>query len=452
MYYDTVIIQYIYTIVSIITDICICHRLERNNYKMSSLDRMDLEYYTYLNSTIIISNGVELRPWETSLYIQDDTEQPPVTERISDNIDFLESLSELTINNSSITEVPDELLYLTNLEKLDLSENDIIRVPLNLGELCNIINLDFSSNSIKELPESMSRMVALEELNLSCNQLINISIDYSSLTNLQSLKCTDNYIIVFPETNVDNDIEYIDLSNNLISSIPPSIENFCWLTYLNLNSNIIQEFPIHIVSLVCITTLFLDDNCIRVLPPQIGEFVGLKNLHIESNYIEIIPPEIGKLHSLEVLNLKNNNIKCIPDELKMLKNTRRFINLSNNPIDTLPVSLVGLTMTRIHLRNTRITSVPFVYLRHPYHKWYIDYGVRLEPFDFTHRRFIRLTPSELRKELVTLFIIMKLRDIPIEISDIIAEIIIRGIVDPVEQAKRYRNRERHESFDIIPYT
>ena len=74
---------------------------------------------------------------------------------------------------------------------------------------------------------------------------------------------------------------------------------------------------------ICIN---LSEMLITELPPEIGMFPDLLYLNLSFNSLTILPPEIGlqcfsgALTKLKILNLSHNSLKLIPREIGLLVN------------------------------------------------------------------------------------------------------------------------------------
>ncbi|XP_016662385.1 leucine-rich repeat-containing protein 1 isoform X2 [Acyrthosiphon pisum] len=84
----------------------------------------------------------------------------------------------------------------------------------------------------------------------------------------------------------------------------------------------------------CLTTLDISSSNICEAP----EFIGLPSirfLNLSNNFIQSLPDSLSELTNLEVCDFSNNNILTIPESFKSLKNLKSFI-LNNNSLSTFP--------------------------------------------------------------------------------------------------------------------
>jgi hypothetical protein len=63
--------------------------------------------------------------------------------------------------------------------------------------------------------------------------------------------------------------------------------------------------------------LGLSDNLLTTLPPEIGQLVSLQNMHLFNNRLANLPPEMGRLANLTYIDLFANDatLACLPRSL-----------------------------------------------------------------------------------------------------------------------------------------
>ena len=105
-------------------------------------------------------------------------------------------LRELSIQNSTMTILPNALTSITDLTELDIGYTQITTLPESFGALSKLTMLELNNNKLQELPESFWQLQNIEELDLSTNELT----DCSAIHDLPKLRI-------------------INLSNNPISDI-----------------------------------------------------------------------------------------------------------------------------------------------------------------------------------------------------------------------------------------
>ena len=102
------------------------------------------------------------------------------------------------------------------------------------------------------------------------------------------------------------DLVKVDLSNNLIDTIPEDIGLQQYIQHMNLNTNKLRTIPNSLFSIPSLKFLDISYNSIKILPESLGLAISLCELKATGNQIESVPQSIGDLESLEVLDLKAN--------------------------------------------------------------------------------------------------------------------------------------------------
>ncbi|XP_061553366.1 leucine-rich repeat-containing protein 57 [Phycodurus eques] len=125
----------------------------------------------------------------------------------------------------------------------------------------------------------------------------------------------------------------VDLSDNKIESLPPSIGNYAQLRSLTLNSNRLSGLPAEIGKLKKVETLSLSANRIQQLPPTVDQLKALRTLILAGNRISEFPTGLGALRHLDLLDLSRNQIRSVPPEVSELQVIE--INLNQNQISLL---------------------------------------------------------------------------------------------------------------------
>ncbi|NJO00374.1 MAG: leucine-rich repeat domain-containing protein [Bacteroidia bacterium] len=121
------------------------------------------------------------------------------------------------------------------------------------------------------------------------------------------------------EFEVRTDLEFIPAKWHHICHLPAGIKSFDKLITLDLSFNLLSSLP--------------------------EEFLGLKSLEqlgLEENNFSEIPPVLSKLSKLRFINLMSNKISLISDRIEMFKDNLESLFLSNNLITTVSESISEL--------------------------------------------------------------------------------------------------------------
>lgn len=143
------------------------------------------------------------------------------------------------------------------------------------------------------------------------------------------------------------------------ATIQRHIENARKSRILQLKSCGLKSFPQSLEELQeVIRNLELSQNKIKHLPPSIGHFSALKQLHLAENVIGVLPDEIGLLKNLEVLNLQSNKLSSLPETI-MGCSSLKTLNISANCFSDFPVPVCHLTsLDTLNLSQNSITELP----------------------------------------------------------------------------------------------
>lgn len=119
-------------------------------------------------------------------------------------------------------------------------------------------------------------------------------------------------------------INYLYLSNSMISSFPEEIIQLRGLEYLNLSGNLLTSVSDNLGLLIKLKLLNLSENQLRSIPDSLGQLSNLRHLNLSLNQLRSIPDCLGQLSSLEELDLSRNHLVTIPNSLRRLPRLGRL--------------------------------------------------------------------------------------------------------------------------------
>lgn len=205
-----------------------------------------------------------------------------------------------------------------------------------MHRIAKLTTLDLSKNKLKSLPPNLSNLKILKSLNVDGNKLMPGTLAVvSKLPKLKSLSLNNNQLgkMIAPQTSpnapktkpvapadalppsLPKGLKTILLSNNALPVIPKSILEGAiplkMLEKLDLSSNLLTSLPETIATLVKLNDLNLDDNALTKLPASMGKLTQLKVLSLRRNKIALtdpqpLPEELWKNTPLIDLNLHGN--------------------------------------------------------------------------------------------------------------------------------------------------
>lgn len=157
------------------------------------------------------------------------------------------------------------------------------------GELKGTKKIKLSCN-LTYFPEKIfDYFESLEYLDLSGNQLSTLPDDFGKLINLKILFLSDNNFCSIPTViNQCQNLDIIGFKSNKLSSFTEDAlpENIRWL--------------------------ILTNNSLTSLPKSIGNFKRLQKCMLAGNLLEELPEEMSQCKNLELLRISANNLKSLP--------------------------------------------------------------------------------------------------------------------------------------------
>mmetsp|Transcript_50297 Transcript_50297/g.106891 ORF Transcript_50297/g.106891 Transcript_50297/m.106891 type:complete len:676 (-) Transcript_50297:252-2279(-) len=160
-----------------------------------------------------------------------------------------ESLVELILKENQLTSVPPGIQQLARIRAIDLSHNAIASLPSvdtwdTLSTTLELLDLSFNKlTSVVEL----SPLKKLSQLKLDANQLTNLDgISWSELKQLSTFSAMSNQITAIPEGVGEHAValEWMEMSENKLVTVPTNISELKKLKQLNLAGNPIKDSKI----------------------------------------------------------------------------------------------------------------------------------------------------------------------------------------------------------------
>ena len=210
--------------------------------------------------------------------------------------------------------------------ELDLSSwGGLTSLPQDIKGLTKLRRLDLSKNPFISF-DGIGVLQNLQYLNISHNELSSVSWGVEELVSLRVFDASYNELKSFPGPLVNlRSLRDLDLSANQITSLH-GIEGISGLSWLNVAKNQIEFFPSLSVE---VEKLNFNSNHLASLPSSIAKFKNLKELCLSNNRLTSLPPEIGRLPNLQFLSIDNNNLTKLPYALTYLPKLKGIDFLGN---------------------------------------------------------------------------------------------------------------------------
>ena len=163
---------------------------------------------------------------------------------------------------------------------------------LRAGELKGIKRLDLSCG-LTTLPDEIFQLAdSLEILNLTGNALTDLPIDLTKLIKLKVIFCSENQFKYVPDVlGKMQNLSMVGFKANKIATVSAKSlpENLQWL--------------------------ILTDNQLSSLPSEIGQCSRLQKLMLAGNQLTELPATLAACTQLELLRISANQLNLLPDWL-----------------------------------------------------------------------------------------------------------------------------------------
>uniref|UniRef100_A0A1A7Z1R3 Leucine rich repeat containing 58b n=1 Tax=Iconisemion striatum TaxID=60296 RepID=A0A1A7Z1R3_9TELE len=188
-------------------------------------------------------------------------------------------------------------------------------------------------NRLTSLPSSVNLFFNLEFLDISNNGLTSVCEGITRLTKLKTLLAKNNRLDEFslPKEFGSLQLEVLNFSGNRFEEIPLQCTKLLHLQSLSLGGNRLKSIPAEVEHLTSLEMLYLGGNLISAIPPEVANLPCLRYLVLCDNRIQSVPPQLTRLHSLRSLSLHNNLLTYLPREILCLVHLQE-LSLRGNPL------------------------------------------------------------------------------------------------------------------------
>jgi WD40 repeat protein/GTPase SAR1 family protein len=252
------------------------------------------------------------------------------------------------------------------VDGIDLSGNLFDRTPCidvlmsHNGKIGSMRRLSMAGNALASIDDSFfrgltARWPALVELNLSDNFLFALPPSIGMLQRAHVLKLSSNQLDSLPSTVAYlSQLEYLSLADNRLATLPDALfESLRWLATLDVSRNALSSLPPFAMT-GCLRSLDISHNAFAVLPAGVERLPALRHLIACNNQLRDLPFEWGAARSLDTLDLSHNAIHYLPATLAALAPRLSTLIVEANRLHTVPVGL--LSMRSIDLRSLAATN------------------------------------------------------------------------------------------------
>jgi internalin A len=218
-----------------------------------------------------------------------------------------------------------------HLQIIDLSFNNLKELPSSFNQP-KLEILDLRSNRFSSIPQQIYKHHNIQQLYLNCNFISQIDSRMRGMLNLSKLDLSYNELTCISYDNFPICLEYLDLTHNMLETIPRYIGNLTNLKSLLLNFNKLHSLPI-LSNLKKLEVLEISNNNLRFITKGSFDFLHeLKSLILNRNTLLKELPDLSDLISLQLLDISECSIIIVPISVgKLLVKTI----YNDKPIDDL---------------------------------------------------------------------------------------------------------------------
>uniref|UniRef100_A0A672F773 protein-serine/threonine phosphatase n=1 Tax=Salarias fasciatus TaxID=181472 RepID=A0A672F773_SALFA len=232
------------------------------------------------------------------------------------------NLSYMDISRNHMESLPDWLCEAKKLEVLDVSHNLIAELPARLFCSNSLRKLGAGHNQLQKLPERVERPL-LEVLDVQHNQLAELPCNlFLKSDSLRSVNASANKLEHLPPSSLSEEshsiLQELYLTNNrLTDKCVPMLTGHTHLRVLHMAYNHLQTFPASkMAKLEELEEVDLSGNMLKTVPTTIMNCRRMHTLIAHSNAIEVFP-EVMQLMEMKCVDLSCNELSeiTLPENL-----------------------------------------------------------------------------------------------------------------------------------------
>lgn len=232
------------------------------------------------------------------------------------------NLSYMDISRNHMESVPDWLCEAKKLEVLDVSHNLITELPARLFCSNSVRKLSAGHNQLQRLPDRVERPL-LEVLDVQHNQLVELPCNlFLKSDSLRCLNASANKLEHLPPSSLSEEshsiLQELYLTNNrLTDKCVPMLTGHTHLRVLHMAYNHLQTFPASkMAKLEELEEVDLSGNMLKTVPTTIINCRRMHTLIAHSNAIEVFP-EVMQLMEMKCVDLSCNELSeiTLPENL-----------------------------------------------------------------------------------------------------------------------------------------
>ncbi|KAK7945566.1 hypothetical protein WMY93_001294 [Mugilogobius chulae] len=266
------------------------------------------------------------------------------------------NLSYMDISRNRMESLPEWLCEAKKLEVLDVSHNLITELPARLLCSNSVRKLSAGHNQLQRLPDRVERPL-LEVLDVQHNQLTELPCNlFLKSESLRSVNASANKLEHLPPSSLSEEShsilqEFYLTNNRLTDKCVPMLTGHTHLRVLHMAYNHLQTFPASkMAKLEELEEVDLSGNMLKTVPTTILNCRRMHTLIAHSNAIEVFP-EVMQLMDMKCVDLSCNELSeiTLPEnlppklqELDLTGNPR--LNLDHKTLEQLKLCVAALSV------------------------------------------------------------------------------------------------------------
>uniref|UniRef100_A0A914HPY6 PDZ domain-containing protein n=1 Tax=Globodera rostochiensis TaxID=31243 RepID=A0A914HPY6_GLORO len=343
--------RYARSLEELLLDMNHIHDLPKSLFRLQKLQRLGLsdnDIHRLPSEVAALQNLMEL-----NLSRNDISDLP-------EDLKICHNLQVLDISSNPIARLPDSITLCTSLTQLALNDISLTKLPHDLGRLAALKTLEARENHLRALPPSVAELSQLQRLDLGQNELDELPAEVGALRALVELYVDENSLERLPDAMLRcTRLEQLDASSNKLFQLPDELGELVALVDITVSHNCLRELPSSLGRLKQLMILKADDNTIDILTPAIGGCTGLTELYLQQNLIAELPSSIGNLKALQTLNLDRCQLRRLPALLGECASLT-VLSVRDNQLHELPMEVGKLARLRVmDVCNNRLAHLPY---------------------------------------------------------------------------------------------
>lgn len=199
------------------------------------------------------------------------------------------AITKLSLQECSLTALPDEVSRLKHLRVLECHNNAITELPASLGVLPHLQHLSAHGNKLTTIPKEIGEIQDLSWLSLHFNQITVLPDELGNLLKLKRLSLHWNYLERIPDTLANcKELIIVSLFHNKLIELPEKI----WTAWtkcakLALHANALSHIPKSVSHMTELQEIWLYDNkktmTLENIPRELLDLPHLTKVHVLEN-------------------------------------------------------------------------------------------------------------------------------------------------------------------------